>query len=81
MERIIRNVSRQMVRTTYNGKKYVIKPKGTIVLDSVADENAAEYLLETYGFLQDITPKEKHPYAYKMESEIQRARPKRRLNY
>lgn len=56
MKRILRNTSRETVNTTYNGKKYVIKPKGTIILDhNGKDEQAADYLLQTYGFLQEVS--------------------------
>jgi len=55
-KRFLRNISRNRVETTYNHKKYVIKPKGTLVLeDGGQDEFAADYLLQTFGFLVDIT--------------------------
>ena len=56
--RVLKNTSRARVETTYNGKKYVILPKGSLKLDhNGRDEQAADYLLQTYGFLRDITPK------------------------
>lgn len=62
MKRILKNISDAEVNTTYNGKKYSIKPKGSLTLDhNGKDEQAADYLLQTYGFLQEITPKVSYP--------------------
>ena len=60
MKRILKNISRNTVQTIYHGRVYVIKSKGSLSLDHDGqDEQAADYLLQTYGFLQDITPKPK----------------------
>lgn len=62
MKRILKNRSRAVVDTTYNGKRYYIGPKGSIVLDDGGfDEFAADYLLATFGFLSEMTPKTEHP--------------------
>lgn len=62
MKRILKNISNVSIDTTYNGKNYSIKSKGSLTLDhNGKDEQAADYLLQTYGFLQDITPKTVHP--------------------
>lgn len=56
--RILKNPTKVWVNTNYNGKRYVIKPKGSIKLEQDGkDYKAADYLLQTYGFLTDITPK------------------------
>lgn len=47
---ILKNTSRVKVDTIYNGRQYVIKPKSTLSFYEKDDE-AAQYLLETYGFL------------------------------
>lgn len=56
--RILKNTSREKIETSYNGKRYIIAPKGSLKLDhNGLDEQAADYLLQTFGFLRDITPK------------------------
>lgn len=59
MKRILKNINGEAtVDTIYNGKRYVIGPKKTLTLDHDGnDEQAADYLLQTYGFLKEITPK------------------------
>lgn len=59
MKRILKNINgRVTVNTIYRGKKVVIRPKCSYTATHVGE---AEYLLQTYGFLVDITPKEKYP--------------------
>jgi len=54
MKRLLRNLSASRVHTTYHGRPYVIEPKATIVLDHNGDdEQAADFLLQTYGFLRE----------------------------
>ena len=70
MKRLIRNISRTSVKTNYNGHEIVIIPKGTMWVDDEATgEHLADYLLTTFGFLRDDTPKTKF-----VVEEIQRAR-------
>jgi hypothetical protein len=59
--RILKNTARVVVNTTYNHKEYYIGPKGSLTLDSVADEQAADYLLQTFNFLKEITPQVSYP--------------------
>lgn len=62
MKRILKNTANIPVNTTYNGKKYSIKPKGSLTLDhNGKDEQATDYLLQTFGFLKDITPNKVYP--------------------
>ena len=62
MLRTIKNLSRNKIETTYNHKPIVIKPKGSIqVDDEKSGEHLANYLLETYHFLVDVTQEVKHP--------------------
>lgn len=58
MIRVLKNINgRATIDTTYNHKRYVIRPKCSISLDhNGQDEQAADYLLQTYGFLVEITP-------------------------
>ncbi len=57
MKRMLRNVSHATIRTNYHGRIYTIGSKATLVLDSIQDEDAADYLLQTYAFLRDDTPR------------------------
>lgn len=67
--RVLKNTSTAVINKNVRGKIFVIKPKGSLTItDSQADEIAND-LLQTYGFLKDITPKETHP-APKTEEEI-----------
>ena len=62
MNRVLKNISTAKVNTTYNGKKYIIEPKGSITLDhNGRDEQAADYLLQTFGFLKEITVQKSYP--------------------
>jgi hypothetical protein len=74
--RILRNTTREWVRAHYNGKKYVIKPKGTITLEHFGqDEQCADYLLQTYGFLVEMTPQGIYSYSPKPLNTIEHALP------
>ena len=61
MNRILKNTSTAEVNTIYQGRKYHIQPKGSLTLKPGKDGEAATYLLQTYGFLKDITPKTTYP--------------------
>lgn len=57
MIRILKNLSRELVKTTYNNKSVVIKPKGSLTIDEDQGyRGATDYLLQTFGFLKEITP-------------------------
>ena len=82
MQRILRNTTRVQINTTYNGKNYRIRSKGTIALDhNGRDEQAADYLLQTYRFLRDETPKENYSYTPVPKAEIQMAYGSRPIHY
>ena len=64
MIKAIRNVSRVKVKTIYKGQPIVIAPKGTLYAkdnDPAEEQLKLKWLLDTYGFLRDVTPKVKHP--------------------
>ena len=61
MKRLIRNISRSSIQTVYNGHEIKIVSKGTLWVDDEATgEHLADWLLQTYGFLRDDTPKVKY---------------------
>lgn len=54
--RLIKNTANVPVSTNFRGHQIDIKPKGKLTIND-SDENAlVAYLLQTYGFLKDITP-------------------------
>lgn len=59
MKRILKNINgKETIDTNYQGNKVVIRPKCAYATDHPGE---ATYLLSTYGFLVDITPRVKHP--------------------
>jgi len=55
---ILKNINgKETVDTVFRGKKIVIKPKHSMILDAQKEEDRAkaQFLLSTYGFLVDIT--------------------------
>jgi hypothetical protein len=63
MIKAIRNVSRKTVKTHFKNEDIVIPPKGVLSAkdDSRGEQEKLKWLLDTYGFLRDATPKVKHP--------------------
>lgn len=71
MVRIIKNPSRVTIDTNFKGRRVVIKAKGSLVIDEekMGYSGLTNFLLNTYQFLQDKTPKVNHPIG-----EIKKAR-------
>ena len=67
MNKVIKNINgRATINTSFKGSKIVIRPKCSY---TTKHNGEAEYLLQTYGFLKDITPKKKYPI-----SEVKKAK-------
>ena len=59
MNRVIKNINgRVTVDTNYKGSKIVIRPKCSY---TTKHNGEADHLLQTYGFLKDITPRKEYP--------------------
>jgi hypothetical protein len=60
--RILKNLSREWVKASYSGRELVIKPKGSLTIDESGRlKGATDYLLQTFGFLREITPITTYP--------------------
>ena len=55
MYRVLKNTSRKEVNTIFNGRLVKILSKGSITFKGHDANKKAEYFLQTYGFLKDIT--------------------------
>lgn len=58
--RVLKNITAATVKKNVRGKIYEIKPKGSLTIIDSNENEIANDLLQTYGFLRDITPKEIH---------------------
>lgn len=55
--RVLKNISTNWVEKNVQGKIYKIRPKGSLTITDQQADLIADNLLQTYGFLKDITPK------------------------
>ena len=71
MKRILKNINgKATIDTNYRGHRVVIKPKHS---RTCTEKGEADYLLQTYGFLKEITPKK----VFTIPSKIKKARGKK----
>lgn len=62
MSKIIKNPSRVDVMTTFMGRPILLKAKHSMLTpDNPQGDALADYLLQTFQFLQDKTPKVEYP--------------------
>lgn len=54
--RVLKNTAIVPVHTTVEHREIDIKPKGSLTIIDSLEDKIANYLLETFRFLKDITP-------------------------
>lgn len=71
---IIKNPTTNKIVTNFRGREIVIKPKGSIETpDTPRGDALFHYLLETYQFLLDRTPRVEHSIGV-----VKKAQPKKK---
>lgn len=76
--RVLKNLARVAVEKNVLGKVYRIKPKGSLTITDQQADLIATDLLQTYGFLKDITPVTTYeaPKAEEVKKVVKPATPK-----